>query len=228
MGKYQTHRGNPETKLFYLVDQLTGGINTDFSDDTSPDNEFKSIVNFNMDKRGSLYKRMGFGKLNAVSEIFNLFDRIPFTKGKTPEEPNPEDTNDNIVYAKMLKNDNNCFRNLSAFTGEKSYRKYQEIYGGQNNTFELLMITTSLYLNTSTAWLFTCTLPKLKYDSDGQELPEDTIIVSSQVYDLPVVFNWDRNLCNIDTIEFFDKIYFTENDKGLVCFDRKTNKFKFR
>ena len=56
MGKYQTHRGNPETKLFYLVDQLTGGINTDFSDDTSPDNEFKSIVNFTMDKRGSLHK----------------------------------------------------------------------------------------------------------------------------------------------------------------------------
>ena len=227
MGKYQTHRGNPETKLFYLVDQLTGGINTDFSDDTSPDNEFKSIVNFNMDKRGSLHKRMGFGKLNAVSEIFNLFDRIPFTRGKTPEEPNPEDTNDNIVYMKMLKNDNNCFRNLSAFTGEKSYRKYQKVYGGQNNTFELLMITTSLYLNTSTAWLFTCTLPQLKYDSDGQELPEDTIIVSSQVYDLPVVFNWDRNLCNIDTIEFFDKIYFTGNDKGLVCFDRKTNTFSY-
>ena len=227
MGKYQTHRGNPETKLFYLVDQLTGGINTDFSDDTSPDNEFKSIVNFNMDKRGSLYKRMGFGKLNAVSEIFNLFDRIPFTKGKTPEEPNPETTNDNIVYMKMLKNDNNCFRNLSAFTGEKSYRKYQEIYGGQNNTFELLIVTTSLYLNTSTAWLFTCKLPPLNYDSNGQELPEDTIVVSSQVYDMPVVFNWDRNLCNIDTIEFFDKIYFTGNDKGLVCFDRKTNKFSY-
>ena len=227
MGRYQTHRGNPETKLFYLVDQLTGGINTDFSDDTSPDNEFKSIVNFNMDKRGSLYKRMGFGKLNAVSEIFNLFDRIPFTRGKTPEDPNPESTNDNIVYMKMLKNDNNCFRNLSAFTGEKSYRKYQEVYGGQNNTFELLMVTTSLYLNTSTAWLFTCTLPPLNYNSDGQELPEDTIIVSSQVYDLPVVFKWDRNLCNVDTIEFFDKIYFTGNDKGLVCFDRKTNKFSY-
>ena len=227
MGRRQTYRGDPESKLFYLVDHLVGGINTDFSDDTSPDNEFYSIVNFNMDKRGSLYKRMGFGKLNAVSEIFNLFDRIPDTKGKTPEDPNPEDTNDNIVYMKMLRNDNNCFRNLSAFTGEKAYRDYQAVYGGQNNKFELLMVTTNRFTNTSTAWLFECTLPALEYDSNGQPTEKETIIVNSQVYDLPVIFNWDRNLGNIETIEFFDKIYFTSNNKGLVCFDRATNTFSY-
>ena len=76
MSNYQTYKGNPENKLFYIVDQLVGGINTDFSDDTSSDNEFSSIVNFSMDKRGSLYKRMGFGKLNAVSEIFNRFTNL--------------------------------------------------------------------------------------------------------------------------------------------------------
>ena len=227
MGRYTDYRGNPESKLFYLVDQLVGGINTDFSDDVSPDNEFQSIINFDMDKRGSMFKRKGFGKLNAVSEIFNMFERIPSTKCKTPEEPNPEELNDNIVYMKVLKNDNNCLRNLSAFTGEKAYREYQKLYGAQNNEFQILMITTSLYINTSTAWLFTCKLPKLSYDSEGNILDEDTISLSSQVYDLPVVFKWDRNLCNIDTIEFFDKIYFTGNDKGLVCFDRKTNTFSY-
>lgn len=227
MGRYAAHRGNPETKLFYLVDQLIGGINTDFSDDTSPDNEFQSIINFDMDKRGSLFKRKGFGKLNAVSEIFNMFERIPITKCKTPEDPNPEQTNDNIVYMKVLKNDNNCLRNLSAFTGDKAYRDYQKLYGSQNNTFQILMITTSIYTNTSTAWLFTCKLPRLVYDSDGNETGADTIELSSQVYDLPVVFKWDRNLCNIDTIEYFDKIYFTSNNKGLVCFDRTNNTFSY-
>ena len=74
MGKYQTYKGNPENKLFYIIEGLIGGINTDFSDDTSSDNEFKSIVNFTTDKRGSLHKRMGFGKLSALSEIFNMFD----------------------------------------------------------------------------------------------------------------------------------------------------------
>lgn len=227
MGRNQVYRGNPENKLFYLVDQLVGGINTDFSDDTSPDNEFYSIINFNMDKRGSLYKRMGFGKLNAVSEIFNMFENIPDTKVITPEDPTPEKTNDNIVYMKMLQNDNNCFRNLSAYTGEKAYRKYQSVYGGQNNSFKLLMITTNIYENKSTAWLFTCRLPMLEYDEDGTELDTETIEVSSEVTDLPVIFNWDRNLSNIDTLEFFDKIYFTSNNKGLVCFDRSTDTFSY-
>lgn len=225
MGKRQAYRGDPESKLFYLVDQLIGGINTDFSDDTSPDNEFKSIINFNMDKRGSLYKRMGFGKLNAVSEIFNMFDKIPDTKVITPEDPTPEKINDNIVYMKMLRNDNNCFRNLSAFTGEKAYRDYQKIYGGQNNSFELLMITTSLYDNTSTAWTFSCKLPSLEYDKAGDIV--DTIEISSEEVVLPVVFNWDRNLSNLDTIEFFDKIYFTGNNKGLVCYDRSEKTFTY-
>ena len=227
MGNYQTFRGNPENKLFYLVDQLIGGINTDFSDDVSPDNEFKSIVNFNMDKRGSLYKRMGFGKLTAVSEILNLYADLPIVKGKTPEDPYPEETNDNIVYMKMLRNDNNCFRNLSAFVGEKAYREYQALYGKQNNTFELLIVTTSKHTNTSTAWLYKCTLPPLEYDSNNQPTSKETIIVSNQVYDLPVVFKWDRNLCNIETIEYFDKIYFTGNDKGLVVYDRTKEKFTY-
>lgn len=229
MGSYQNYKGNPERKLFYLVDQLVGGINTDFGDDTSPDNEFKSIVNFTMDKRGSLYKRMGFGKLNAISQIFNMFEKLPETRGKTPEDPNPEYTNDNIVYMKMLKNDNNCFRNLSAFSGEMAYREYQRLYGSQNNSFELLIITTSLLTNKSTAWLFKCSLPPLAYSEDlfGNEEVIDTIVTESEVYELPVVFKWDRNLSNISTIEFFDKIYFTGNDKGLVCFDRTTEKFSY-
>ena len=126
MGRYQTQRGDPETKLFYLVDQLVGGVNTDFSDDTSPDNEFRSIVNFTMDKRGSLYKRMGFGKLDALSQIFNMFERLPEVRSKTPENPNVELTNDNIVYMKLLVNDNLVFRNLSTFAGDKAYRQYQK------------------------------------------------------------------------------------------------------
>lgn len=227
MGKYQTYRGNPENKLFYLIDQLVGGINTDFSDDSSPDNEFKSIVNFTMDKRGSLYKRMGFGKLTAVSQIFAKFHDTPEVRNKTEANPNPEEYNDNIVYIKMLQNDNNCFRNLSAFTGDKAYRKYQELYGNQNNTFKLLMITTNKESNKSKSWLYTCTLPPLEYDEHDEPTETETIILSESVNELPVIFKWDRNLTNIDTIEFFDKIYFTNNNKGLVCFDRKTDTFSY-
>lgn len=224
MGKRQTYRGDPESKLFYLVDQLIGGINTDFSDDTSPDNEFEELINFDMDKRGSLHKRMGFGKLNAVSQIFNMFENVPNVKVITPEDPNPEETNDNIVYMKMLRNDNNCFRTLSAFTGSYAYREYQKVYGSQNNTFELLVITTNKYENTSRAWYFKCTLTP--YTDEDAELG-DTIYLENSYIDLPVIFNWNKNLSNIDTIEFFDKIYFTSNDSCLVCYDRTLNKFTY-
>ena len=227
MGKYQTYRGNSENKLFYLIDQLDGGINTDFSDDGSADNEFKSIVNFNMDKRGSLYKRMGFGKLNAVSQIFAKFSETPEVKNKTEANPNPEDYNDNIVYMKLLINENNCFRNLSAFTGDKAYRKYQQLYGAQNNSFKLLFITTNNQTNKSKSWLYSCTLPELEYDQEGDPTATETIILTEDIQELPVVFKWDRNLTNINTIEFFDKIYFTNNNKGLVCFDRTNDTFSY-
>ena len=227
MGRYQGYKGNPENKLFYILDQLIGGINTDFSDDTSPDNEFKSIINFTMDKRGSLYKRMGFGKLNAVSEIFNMFDELPDTKAITSDNLNPEVTNDNIVYAKMLVNENNCFRNLSSFVGDRAYREYQKIYGSQNNSFKLLIITTNYFYGKSKAWIYSCRLPKLNYDDSGNPTDEDTIEITSNIQELPVLFTWNKNLSNIDTIEFFDKIFFTDNDKGLVCFNRKDDTFTY-
>lgn len=227
MGRYQGYKGNPENKLFYILDQLIGGINTDFSDDTSPDNEFKSIINFTMDKRGSLYKRMGFGKLNAVSEIFNMFEELPDTKAITSDNLNPEVTNDNIVYMKMLVNDNNCFRNLSSFVGNKAYREYQKIYGSQNNSFKLLIITTNYFYNKSKAWIYSCRLPKLNYDDYGEPTEEDTIEIEANIQELPVLFSWNKNLSNIDTIEFFDKIFFTNNDKGLVCFNRKDDTFTY-
>ena len=227
MGKYQKFRGNPENKLLYVVDDLIGGINTDFSDDSSPDNEFKSIINFTMDKRGSLYKRMGFGKLNAVSQIFQMYEETPEVKNRTEDNPSPEDYNDNIVYVKLLVNDNNCFRNLSAFSGDKAYRKYQEVYGAQNNSFKILFITTNNQTNKSKSWLYTCRLPELEYDSEGNPTSTETIVLTEDIQELPVLFRWERNLTNMDSIEFFDKIYFTNNNKGLVCFNRQTDTFSY-
>lgn len=226
MGVYQTYRGNAENKMFYLIDQLVGGINTEFNDDTSPDNEFYNIVNFDMDTRGSLYKRMGFGKLDAVSQIMQQYPDLPDVKGRTPEDPNPETSNDNIVYMKMLQNDNGVFRNLSAYTGEKAYRDYQKVYGKQNNSFELLLITSNMAETTSKAWRFKCTLPELEY-VDGVETATETIILENETYILPVYFTWDKTLRNIETIEFFDKIYFTTNDKGLVVFNRVEKTFSY-
>ena len=225
MGNYQTFRGNPEQKLFYLLGNFVGGINTEFSDDNSNDVDFDSIINFDMDKLGTLNKRGGFGELNAISEIFNTLptSSLPNIKNRTADTPNPETANDNVVYMKLLRNDNKCFRALSGFSGEKAYRKYQEMYGFQNNQFILLVITTKLNSNgeptSSTAWYYKCTLPPLE-TVNGHITNTETMTINCYKTNLSVQFNWDRNLMNMETIEYYDKIYFTNNNKCLVTFDR--------
>ena len=218
MSGFQKFKGDPETKLFYLLNNFMGGINTEFSDDSSSDTDFESIINFDMDKLGTLNKRGGFGELTAISEIFNTLnsDALPNIKNRTDRTPNPENENDNVVYMKLLRNDNNCFRALSGFSGEGAYKKYQDMYGFQNNEFILLMITSSMtdgVVTSSKAWLYHCKLPERTENTD-------TLVFNCYKVDLPVLFNWDRNLMNLDTIEFYDKIYFTGNNKCLVTFDR--------
>lgn len=221
MGVYQRFKGDPESKLFYLLNNFMGGINTEFSDDSSNDTDFESIINFDMDKLGTLNKRGGFGELTAISEIFNTLpsSNLPNIKNRTDRTPNPENENDNVVYMKLLRNDNNCFRALSGFNGENAYKKYQEMYGFQNNQFDLLMITSTMtdgVVTASKAWLYHCELPEIVDNND-------TLVFNSYVIDLPVLFNWDRNLMNLETIEFYDKIYFTGNNKCLVTFNRSVN-----
>lgn len=221
MGVYQKFKGDPENKLFYLLDNFMGGINTEFSDDSSNDTDFESIINFDMDKLGTMSKRGGFGELTAISEIFNTLDsdNLPNIKNRTERTPNPENENDNVVYMKLLRNDNNCFRALSGFSGEGAYKKYQDMYGFQNNEFILFMITSNMtdgVVTSSKAWLYHCKLPERTADTD-------TMVFNCYKIELPVLFSWDRNLMNLETIEFYDKIYFTGNNKCLVTFDRSVD-----
>ena len=92
MGGYQKFRGNPENKLFFLLNNFMGGINTEFSDDSSNDTDFDSIINFDMDKLGTLNKRNGFGELIAISEIFNKLDKsyLPNILNRTQTNNNTE------------------------------------------------------------------------------------------------------------------------------------------
>ena len=161
---YQTFRGDPEKKLFYILDNFIGGINTEFTDDSSSVADFEQIINMDMDKLGALHKRQGFGELTALSDILNLLGsgKLPTVKNRVEGDVSPEEDNDNIVYMKLLQNDNNCFRNLAGFSGKNGYREYQKMYGFQNNTFKILILTTTILNKEQTAsyaWYYSCTLP---------------------------------------------------------------------
>lgn len=211
MSGFQKFRGDPENKLFYILNGFTGGLNTEFSDDASSDMDFDSLINFDVDKLGTLNKRNGFGQNKAAVELLKkCFDTY---------RPNyfPDPDKYHIMYVKLLRNDNNCFRNLLGFD---NYKDYQKQYGFQNNTFELLIITDDPYMTgveaRSMAWYVRCKLPEL-----NKENPElDTLEVVSYNRDLACNFNHDRKLMNINTIEYYDDIWFTDNEVGLVRFDR--------
>ena len=222
MGNYQTFRGDPENKLFYLLDSLIGGINTEFSDDASSDTDFESIVNFDVDKLGTLTKRNGFGKIKGLANILQRGDLegykphtdLPWVLNITDDIKNIEETNDNLVYVKLLRNDNNCFRNLAAF--ESPY-EYQKQYGFQNNEFILMLITTKVSQGkcvSSKAWYYHCLLPEVTNENTN------TLVFKAYNCNLPVIFTWNKTLMNMDSVEYYSNIWFTNNDKALVRFDR--------
>lgn len=226
MGSYQKFKGDPENKLFYILNGFAGGINTEFSDDASSDVDFESIINFDVDKLGTLNKRNGFGELNALSDIFaRLGQSFPECYLRTKENPNVISGSRYLVYAKLLKNDNNCFKNLAEFNSIDEYRKK---YGFQFNSFTLLLITSAIADDKendfneesmhSEAWYYSCRLTPLSYDENGEII--DDLELEHYWTLLPVTFNWNRALTNMDSIEFYSNIWFTNNDKGLVRFDR--------
>ena len=212
MGNYQKFRlENNEQKLFYIIDDLYAGMNTEFSDDSASDNEFEKMLNFDLSSTGSLEKRYGWGKSKALSQIMQLFENYPSTyldKGNKPEN-----INNNICYMKIIKNDNRCF---NALLDMDDYTEYQQEFGALHNTFKILMITDRHSKSTSDGWLFTVTLTE--YNSP--------LIINLKTFELPLKVS--NSLLNIDTIEFYNKIYFVGSNNGLFVFDIDSEEFDYK
>lgn len=234
-GGYQEYRGNSENKLFYIINDLSVGMDTQHSDDTINDNGFETILNFDQDGGNALIKRFGWGKSDILSEILSYIPKVgeypysttpPITYLSRPNDRQPFLSNQNIVYMKLLDNDNNCFDKLMEFN---SLEDYMLQYGEQENRFRLLMITTYLtYGETNLAYFIECKFKTPVFDEEGKLKIEDSIDVSCTYRPMPS-FIFNGRLKNIETIEYYDKIYFTSNIEdgyhrnGLIELDRKVN-----
>lgn len=71
MGKKTFNRANPALKQFEVYDDFSGGLNTEQSDNAIRDNTFRKIINFDIDKAGSLVKRPGLYSIPYVKELMN-------------------------------------------------------------------------------------------------------------------------------------------------------------
>lgn len=63
MGIKAFDKANPSTKQLEVYNKFDGGINTELADSILGDNEFREIINFDMDAAGSLKKRPGLYRL---------------------------------------------------------------------------------------------------------------------------------------------------------------------
>ena len=57
---YQPHRGNPEAKQYFVVNNLIGGMNTLSADDVISTVEAREVLNMHLSGSGALVKRKGF------------------------------------------------------------------------------------------------------------------------------------------------------------------------
>ena len=56
----QVYRGDPEQKQYALYDNFSGGVNSADSDEYLRNNEFKNLINVEINSKGRIENRKGF------------------------------------------------------------------------------------------------------------------------------------------------------------------------
>ena len=65
----QIYRGNSEQKLYYLLNNFVGGMNTVDVDEVVSPNEFRELKNVDLSKQGMLQNRKGFKHLKLLNSL---------------------------------------------------------------------------------------------------------------------------------------------------------------
>ena len=99
---YQPHRGNPEAKQYFVVNNLIGGMNTLAADDVISTIEAREVLNMHLSGSGALTKRKGF----SYATILNSWVEEYLPTG-LPEG--------DIFFIKVIKDEGNISRYLSEF-----------------------------------------------------------------------------------------------------------------
>lgn len=69
MGVKSFPRGNPSKKQIEIYNDFSGGLNTELADSATKDNQFRKLINFDMDAAGALIKRPGLYRIPFVKTI---------------------------------------------------------------------------------------------------------------------------------------------------------------
>ena len=140
----QRYRGDPEQKQYTLYDNFSGGINSADSDESLNSNEFRNLINVEINSRGVVENRKGFKELSLFNELLGL-KGIELPAGA-------------IHLFKIISDKYNLFQKFSQYDTLENFINETANY---NTYFKILMvINNSMYL--------------LKYDNvQGYMVSED-------------------------------------------------------
>jgi hypothetical protein len=108
---YQPHRGNPEAKQYFVVNNLIGGMNTLSADDVVSTVEAREVLNMHLSGSGALVKRKGF----QYSDILNNW----------LAELSPTYLPDGDIYfIKVIKDEGNITKYIEEFDTWENFRNF--------------------------------------------------------------------------------------------------------
>lgn len=215
MGTRQIVGGNPEVKHVWLTNDFVGGVNITYSDDTTNDNEFRQLLNFNLDSRGSLEKRQGFGANTGLTEL--LFGEI--NGQSAPEFPmfnqNGENnqTIENVVFFKFLTNTNNTWYVI----GESESLSRFQLEFEDNVVEEEIKILIIVQNKNGTN----------NYYINDYKITKSSVVRTGTKGVIDVDFVVYKNLMSVPYGEDSNRLYLTSNKQGLLMFDKNTDTFLY-
>lgn len=108
---YQPHRGNPEAKQYFVVNNLIGGMNTLSADDVISTVEAREVLNMHLSGSGALVKRKGF----KYSDILNQW-LAQISPTYLPDG--------DIYFIKVIKDEGNITKYLDEYSNWEDFRNF--------------------------------------------------------------------------------------------------------
>jgi hypothetical protein len=191
MGTQQFYKGDPSLKQYYLVNDFTGGINNTSVDERTADNEFRELLNVELDKKGMIQNRKGWGQLTLLNDLLSEKEIVlPYYN---PEDEEPVFTN-KFALIKTVRNDGNVLRLLNDYQ-ERGVPLNEFLNTDYLYHLEILMI----YEQVDGIKLGLLTLSN---DTEIDAFEEIASLAGGQ-------FNGNKPLTNIETVEYTDFLYFS-------------------
>lgn len=224
MGNMQPVKGNPELKQVFLSTGFVGGVNLSYADDIVNDKDFRYLSNFDLATQGSLPKRKGWGKKDALTHIFldrSYSDTLSF------EIFDSHNSTIKTTYAFVMLTDTinlmSLALNYATFAELKNFLANTPYFNQYGITLKFIII---IRLNETIK--YNCYEVKL-----DPSKPISTCLTRQRIGEQVVLngsYKYKNALFNIQYVTDERGVYFCDNDfespDQLVWFDLQTNNFK--